>query len=201
MTFYKWKISWLNLISIALLIVSVMMWQSPPQATLILADEAPTDSEEEEITWAEYEWCTDKLMPQIAEAEYELTVFIMDKFLEEKWNSEIVEEVSAEIREKFDALHAERKRIFAEDAKPDGYDIGTASEESLNCTEFIAMRERTIWAMTQSHNIETAGAKSSYMLVDKLKDINDGLREMNMSFGQVLAGFKQLSNKLTSTTK
>lgn len=205
MTFYKWKISWLNIISILMIMIAGIIWFDSPRPTLILADEADTSTndthDEETISWDEFQYCTDKILPMIQEKETELTEQISEIFLRDEWNSVLLGEVNTLIREAFAEIYAEKERIIAEDPKPDGYTIQNLSEEAVNCENFIAMRERTVWAIAESHNIETAGSKSSYVLVRKLKDINDGLREMNIGFGQIYAGFKKFADKLPGVTK
>jgi len=178
-----------------LILVAGMIWFDTGAPTLIMADEA--EEEEEFISYEDYEWCTDRLLPMIQETESELTLEISEAFLKDEWNSAIIQEVAASIREAFDEIYAEKDWLLEEQATFPGYSTEDSLQESLNCAAFIAMRERTIWALTESHNIQTSGAKSSYTLVRKLKDINDGLREMNMSFGQVYAGFKAFESNLS----
>lgn len=181
------------------------MWFEAPEPTIILADETDTSSnstdEEETITWEEFQYCTDKVLPMVQEKEATLTEQISEIFLKDEWNSTLIEEINNLIRTAFDEIYVEKNRIISEDPKPAGYTVQNLSEEALNCESFIAMRERTIWAMVESHNIETSSAKSSYVLVRKLKDINEGLREMNIGFGKIYAGFKKFADKLPGLTK
>ena len=193
MTLYKWKISWLNIISICLLITAGMLFFGGPKPTLIMADETDNDGEEEVevITWDDYQFCEEKLQEMVLEKEAELATTIEAAFLQNNWNSNIVKDVADTIRAAFDEIYTEKDRIMNEDVKPTGYTNIDITTESTNCSSFIQMRERTMWALTESHNIETAGAKTSFVLVNKLKDINEGLREMNMSFARVYSGYKK----------
>ncbi len=200
MTLSRLKFDWLNILnilSVLLIIVAASLWLFD----LSLAQEGSSDEDEEPPLKADYVVCAEKLLPMIMEEEGVLVEYVQEAFLQEKWNTEIIEEVNAVVDDAFGRIQAERDRIIQEELKPLGYKYEDLSSEDLNCTLLVSMHERTIRNLIMSHSTKTASAKSSYVLVSKLQEINDGLREMNRGFGDIYAGFQALSDKLPGVTE
>ncbi|MBT5016047.1 hypothetical protein HN748_04365 [Candidatus Peregrinibacteria bacterium] len=211
MRFFKLKISWLNSLSILLIMVALGLWFRVPWADYSLADEDESGSSTTTTSVANYTPCAEDIIGIVKDQEGELIAYISDKFQEEKFNSEIIADVNEEFQDTFNWINekkAEKMSITCKESEeefncemPQDYTIESYIAEVNTCDFLIDQHKKTVEALIASQNTKTASAKSSYILVRKLQEINEGLREMNRSFGEVYAGFKTLSDNLPGVTK
>lgn len=75
------------------------------------------------------------------------------------------------------------------------------SEEIQKCINLVYLKIDEVEQLMRNHHLENAGAKTTYTLVTKLKEINDGLRDMTGDFADIQNEFNALRAKLTSVTQ
>jgi len=177
-----------------------------------LAQDDDSDSEVSttSIPQVEYTPCADEIIATVLDKEGELVGYISEKFQEEKFNSEIIADVYDAFDEALNFVNQKKaeKLDCAKDEngndvdceKPYSYTVDQYIGEKNTCELIIDQHFNTIESLIATHNAKTAPAKASYVLVRKLIEINDGLREMNRSFGELYAGFKTLSDNLPGIT-
>lgn len=216
MTLGKFHISWLNLLSIVMILVAAGLFVSGamPASEMLTSnalgagpgggggvtgdddDDSTADSEEEV-------YCILQLAPELLEAESETISYLSQLFNMEDDNSTLVAE----------ALNSETGNgVFDFEDKAqellDEYAVIHKNEDAESefkkieaCEFFVDQHMRTVKALLQDHNLRTSSGKTTYTLVMKLRELNEGLRELNISFSKMYAGFKDVSDKLTNTTE
>ncbi len=193
----KTRFSWLNVASVLVILVAIMLWVGFPVTTPSRAVDAPLPDGSEETTDLADLQCIQQVAEPLIEEEGDLISFLQDIYQAEDNNSQLLGEVTTE----YDAFLERTNELLNEYATlKEGQTLDDALSQIAACEYFVAQHVTTVKAMMQDHNVRTGSAKVTYSLVLKLKDINEGLGELNETFAKIYGDFKTLSTKLVNTT-
>lgn len=191
--FNKTRFSWLNMVSATLVLCSLMIWMVLPSFAQDSGDE-----EEGEDYGAENINCLDEELVIGMMGYYnDMTTFLGTHYESDEPASELLETALL----KFDEFELNMYGLIIEQAVAQaGQSIDQETNEIKKCTELVSLKISEVEQMMRNHHLQNAANKTTYTLVTKLKDINDGLRDMNQDFAQMYALFKSLQSKLTAVT-
>lgn len=176
--------SWINLVSASLVTLSLLLWFVLPS----FAEETET---EEDLQ------CVVEITPPMMTYYSDITTFIGEHYQAEAPASDLLETAML----KFGEFETNMLALLEEHAvSQDGQAIEDESRDIKKCIEMVNLKILEVKQMIRNHHLGNAGRKTTYTLVTKLKEINEGLREMNQEFGEMYGLFTNLSNKLNSTT-
>lgn len=174
---------WLNVLSLALLSCSVLLW-------IVVPGRAQESTENTE--------CLQELAVPLMEYYRDVTTFIGQHYQSEAAASTLLTTALL----KFDEYQSHMEDLLRE------YGISQANQskeqerqEVTACLNFVQLKIDEVEQLLRNHHLQNAGSKTTYTLVNKLKDINEGLRDMARDFAEMNVLFKSFDSKLTSVTE
>ena len=179
----------LNLVSLVVLSMALMLQFMLP----LYADEADSETAvfEEDIV------CIEEIAPEANALTQDAITFFEEHYRSEDPNSNLIEGAFEKFQEYEDRMNA----LLADfESTQAGKPIIGEFYERDDCSSFVNDQIRSVRQTLINHNVETAGAKKSYTLVTKLKEVNEGLRTLNSDFGQMYGSFKAFVDKIQNVT-
>lgn len=182
----------LNVISVSLLAGAVLIqFASPLRAQDIPSSTSSQNSPEDTI-------CLDEIAEPAAALTKDVIDFLNEHYQSEEPNSQLVDSAM----EKFDEYRTRMLELVSQfGAAEGGQNIFTEYGEREACLNVVNDQIRSVERLLLNHNIETSGAKKSYALVTKLKEMNEKLRGLNRDFGEMYGAFKAFVDKLQNTVQ
>lgn len=129
---------------------------------------------------------------------------LWELFLDDKLNSELL----VDAYQRYDAFEAILNDLCQKTDNPEEDNVITEDRPSedilqdrMSCELYVSEHKALVKKMMENYNVESGGGKISFHLINKMKDINEGLRELNEGFGKMYGGFKTFADKLPGVTK
>jgi len=142
--------------------------------------------------------CINEISEDAAALTQDIIDFLGEHYLSEESNSTLIEGAT----QKFDEYRERMQALVAQFGAAQGYQgFGQEFDERQACTAFVNQQIRSVEQLLVNHSAENASAKQSFTFVTKLKDVNNGLRELNRDFGEYYGAFKTLADKLQNTVQ
>lgn len=181
----------LNAISAILLLASTALWFA-----------LPLQAQESRVNVAastpEGVLCLDEIAESAAVLTQDVVDFLNEHYLSEEPNSTLIDDAFA----KFDEYQSRMFGLVEQFGGAEGgKNITGELAERDRCRSVINDQIRTVEQLLINHNTQSAGAKKSYALVTKLKEVNEKLRGLNRDFGEMYGGFKTFVDKLQNTVQ
>lgn len=190
------RLNWLNWLSIGLLSASVCLWVIAPG----FAQEA---DDSEDALDAENTSCLSDdaeagLILPMLELYNDMLSFLDEHYQSEEPATALLETATL----KFEQFEADMEALISTYAVAQvNQPSDQESAENQKCIDLVRLKIKEVELLMRNHHFQNAGAKTAYTLVNKLKDINDGLRDMAKDFADIQTEFKTLDAKLTNTTE
>lgn len=178
---------WLNALSFCLLSSSALLW-------VVLPGMAQESEETEDSSTTEETLCIEEVAIPVMEYYNDVTTFISQHYQSEDPATALL----ATALLKFDEYEANMNELLLT------YNVAYAGEqldeeherERDACTNFVQQKIDEVEQLLRNHHLQNAGSKTTFTLVSKLKDINEGLRDMAKDFAEMSTLFKALDSKL-----
>lgn len=193
----------LNVISVLLLMTSVFLWIALPgmaqeEAVTTESDSMTTDSESEDETSDDNTECLEEIALPVMEAYNDVTTFLGQHYQSEDPASGLLETALLKFKQYETTMH---ELLLEYGVSEELQTIAQEGSEAKKCLDFVEIKIRQVEQILRNHHVQNASAKTTYTLVQKLKTLNDGLRDMATDFAEIYAQFKSLDSKLANTTE
>jgi hypothetical protein len=191
----------LNVISTLLLVGALLLQFIVPLSAEETSAVPDPLSAVEESTDEEELSCLETIAEPMALLTEDIVEFLNTHYLSQDLNSTLIEGAYAkydEYRYRLKDLLVQQFRRASEDYTQT---FDRIIDEDNRCVDVVADQIKTVKTLLTNHNIQSAGAKKSYGLVTKLKEVNEKMRGLNRSFGEMYGGFKAFADKIQNTVE